>query len=171
MIATERGAQDMGSRGSEDDKFRPPGHLIERPMNSGDATGAPTPGKRHDREVAYRAWVHLTKHDPNEMLPDWVLEYLRSVAGRLVESLGENGGLSPAAAHAAINMVGEGWPDHPAEKVHMIMRRWMESEGMGRKAAAVRYIEEHMGDDKNVPHSFVINKYKKGRKVEQSGEG
>lgn len=161
----------MAGRGSEDDKFRPPGHLVEKPMSSGDATGAPTPGKRHDREVAYRAWVHLTLHEPNEMLPDWVSEYLRGVAVRLLESPGENGGLSPTAAHAAINMVGERWPDHPAEKVHMIMRRWMEDEGMSRKAAAVRYIEEHMGDDKHVPHTFVINKFKKGGKAEQNGDG
>lgn len=164
----------MASGGSEGDKFRPPGHLVERPMNSGDATGAPTYKKgdtrRYDREVAYQAWLYLAEHEASEVLPDWVSEYLRGVSRRLLDGLGQKGGLSPAAAHAAINMIGEKWPDHSEERVYMILRRWMEDEGMSRKAAAVRYIEEHMCNDKEVPHTFVINKYKKGRKAENNGE-
>ena len=163
----------MGSRGSEDDKFRHPGHLVEKPMRSGDATGAPTYEKedtrRYERELAYRAWLYLAEHEPKDLLPDWVAEYLREVSRRLLGSLGAKGALSAAAAHAAINMVGEQWPDHHEEKVHMIMRRWMEDDGMTRKAAAVRYIEEYMGGDKQVSHEFAVNKYKKGQKAAKNG--
>lgn len=159
----------MGKQESEDNKFRLLGHLVERPMDSADATGAPSPGKRYNRELVYRAWIYLADHNPNDRLPDWVAEYLQKVAKGIVDNLGPRGGLSPASAHVAIDLVGQQWPEHHPEKVFMIMQRWIDGGAdqppITRKAAAVRYIKEHMNNDENVKWKHVVHRFKEGKKA------
>lgn len=143
----------------------------EKPMDSGDAIGAPTE-KRYKRELAFRAWKHIARHDSAQALPNWIAEYLQDVATKILGDFGRSGGLSPASAHAALGLVGKQWPQHHPEIVYLIISRWMEPElgtGQavvdGRKAGAVLYIKEYMDDDPDVQVSTVIEWYKKGQKV------
>lgn len=142
----------------------------ERPMDGDDATGAPS-GKRYSREVAFRAWEYLERHDPAQPLPTWVSAYLRSVAGKVLGDLGPLGSLSPASAHAALGLAGEQWPKHHPESVFAIINAWLDPDGPGgalvdgRKAGAVRYIEAYMGNDPNVQVDTVIEWYRKGQKA------
>ncbi|WP_420586556.1 hypothetical protein [Ruegeria sp.] len=141
----------------------------ERPMDSGDATGAPPP-KRYKRELAFQAWQYLERHDPMVPLPHWIANYLRDVATAIIGDLGPRGSLSPASAHAALAIVGEQWPEHNPESVFAIINAWLDSDGPdgpkvdGRKAGAVRYIKKYMGNDPNVQVATVIEWYRKGQK-------
>lgn len=178
----------MGQQGREPNKLTPQELVAfekelgdvqpERPMDSDDSTGAPTgrndkgvPSRRYTREVAFRAWEYLERHDPAQPLPTWVSAYLSSVAGKILADLGPRGSLSPASAHAALGIVGEQWPDHHPESVYAIISAWIDPDRpggplvSGRKAGAVRYIEEYMGDDPNVSPEAVIEWYRKGQKA------
>ena len=150
----------------------------ERPVDSDDATGAPTGrddkgvlSRRYTREAAFRAWEYLKRHDPAQPLPNWVSAYLRDVAAKILADLGPRGSLSPASAHAALGIVGEQWPDHHPESVYTIISAWIDADRpggplvSGRKAGAVRYIEEFMGNDPNVQVDTVIEWYRKGQKA------
>ena len=162
--------QELAAFEKEIGEFQP-----EKPMSSDEATGAPS-GKRHSREVAFRAWEFLERHDPAQPLPTWVSAYLRSVAGKLLADLGPRGSLSPASAHAALGIVGEQWPDHHPESVYAIISAWIDPDRpggplvSGRKAGAVRYIEEYMGDDPHVSPETVIEWYRKGQKARKCSE-
>lgn len=123
----------MGQQGREPNEFEP--HELEdfepeKPMSNGDATGAPTPG-RYDRELAFRAWEYLAKHEAARPLPTWVVDYLRDVARKMLGDLGPLGGLSPASAHAALGLVGEQWPKHHPESVFAIIRAWIDPDRTG----------------------------------------
>ncbi len=175
----------MGQQGREPNKLTPQERAViekelgdfkpERPMDSHDATGAPS-GKRYSREVAFRAWEYLERHDPAEPLPTWVSAYLRGVAGKVLGDLGPLGSLSPASAHAALGLVGEQWPKHHPESVFAIINAWLDPDCPGgplvdgRKAGAVRYIEEYMGNDPNVQVDTVIEWYRKGQKAHKRQE-
>lgn len=178
----ETDSADTGPRGREPNEFKPQdfdGLPMERPMDSGDAWGAPPPPdptKRHqrsryDRELALRAWEYLAQHDPDRPLPDWVAAYLREVATTITSELGPRGSLSPASAHAALGIVGEQWPEHHPESVYAIIEAWRDPDRPGgplvdgRKAGAVRYIEQYMRKDRNVDVKTVIEWYRKGQKL------
>ncbi len=170
----------MGGQGREPNKLTPQESVAfqkeledfqpEKPMDSDDATGAPS-GKRYSREVAFRAWEYLERHDPAKPLPTWVSAYLRDVAGRVLTDLGPLGSLSPASAHAAIGMVGEQWPSHHPDSVYSIISAWIDPDRpggplvSGRKAGAVRYIEKYMKNDPNARVDTVIEWYRKGQKA------
>lgn len=174
----------MGRRGREPNELTPQErHELEdfqpeRPMDSDDATGAP-PGrkadrslsKRYARELAFQAWEYLGRHDPAKPLPTWVADYLREVGGKIIRDLGPLGSLSPASAHAALGIVGEQWPKHHPESVYAIIEAWRDPERPGgplvdgRKAGAVRYIEEYMNNDTSVDPATVIEWYRKGQKL------
>ena len=107
-------------------------------------------------------------HSATQPLPSWVAEYLQGVAAKILGDLGPHGSLSPASAHAALRLVGEQWPQHHPESVYSIIRAWIDAGRVdGRKAGAVRYIEEYMGNDRNVPPKKVIEWYRKGQKAER----
>lgn len=177
----------MGRQGREPNKLTPQERATfekeledfqpEMPMDSDDATGAPTGrddkgvlSRRYTREAAFRAWEYLERHDPAQPLPNWVSAYLRDVAGKIFADLGPRGSLSPASAHAALGIVGEQWPDHHPESVYAIISAWIDPDRpggplvSGRKAGAVRYIEEFMGNDPNVQVDTVIEWCRKGQK-------
>tara|TARA_R110002124_G_scaffold167131_10_gene334505 strand:+ start:351 stop:968 length:618 start_codon:yes stop_codon:yes gene_type:complete len=171
----KNGTADTESQGREPNEFEPrefDGLRPERPLDSGDATGAPTP-KRYKRELAFQAWQYLERHDPNAPLPKWVADYLRDVATMITGDIGPRGSLSPASAHAALGIVGEQWPEHHPESVFVIINAWLDPDSPGgptvdwRKAGAVRYIEEYMGNDPNVPVDKVIEWYRKGQKAQK----
>lgn len=163
----------MGRQGREPNEFEP--HELEdfepeRPMSSSEATGAPTPD-RYNRELAFRAWEYLGGHDAARPLPTWVADYLREVAAKIQDDLGPRGGLSPASAHAALGLVGEQWPEHHPESVFAIIDAWIDPDRPGgplvngRKAGAVRYIEQYMDGDRDVSPETVIEWYRKGQKA------
>ncbi|WP_201150521.1 hypothetical protein [Rhodovulum sulfidophilum] len=177
----------MGRQGREPNKLTPQERAAfekeledfqpEMPMDSDDATGAPTGrnnkgvlSRRYKREVAFRAWEYLERHDPAQPLPTWVSAYLRDVAGKILADLGPLGSLPPASAHAALGLVGEQWSKHHPESVYAIISAWIDPDQpggpvvSGRKAGAVRYIEEYMGNDPNIQVKTVIEWYRKGQK-------
>lgn len=173
---------DTEAQGREPNEFEPlefDGLPMERPMDSEDAWGAPTPpdlGKPHQRsrygrELALRAWEYLAQHDPDRPLPEWVAAYLRKVATSITSELGPRGSLSPATAHAALGIVGEQWPEHHPESVYAIISAWIDQDRpggplvSGRKAGAVRYIEEYMEGAREVHVDSVIEWYRKGQKA------
>lgn len=146
-----------------DPKFH--GAYIDKPMNDGDATGAPT-AKRYKRELAHKAWKYLQTHNATSPLPDWVDEYLKGVATSILGDLGPQGGLSPPSAHAALGLVGQQWPEHHPDKVFMVINNWrQQNPKLSRKAGAVRYIEEHLSNDPNVKHETVVEWYRQGQKT------
>ncbi len=155
----------------------------ERPMDSEDATGAPIGrsdkgvlSRRYAREEAFLAWEYLESHDPAQPLPTWVSAYLRDVAGKVLGDLGPLGSLSPSSAHAALGLVGEQWPKHHPESVYAIISAWIDPIRpggplvSGRKAGAVRYIEEYMDGDRDVQVDKVIEWYRKGQKARKKSE-
>ena len=164
----------MTRQGSETNKFEH--HIFdgvhpEKPMGDGDSTGAPTK-KRYDRELAFRAWKQIAKHDSAQPLPNWIADYLQEVATKLLGDLGPLGGLSPASAHAALGLVGEQWPRHHPESVYHIIQCWLQPTLKthkavvdGRKAGAVLYIKEYMDNDPDAQVSTVIEWYKKGQRA------
>lgn len=173
---------DTEAQGREPNEFEPldfDGLPMERPMDSGDMSGAATPPDpknphkraRYQREVALKAWEYLEHHNPDRPLPDWVAAYLRKVATSITSELGPRGSLSPASAHAALGVVGEQWPEHHPESVYAIISAWIDPDRPGgplvngRKAGAVRYIEEYMNGDRDVQLDTVIEWYRKGQKA------
>ncbi len=65
----------------------------------------------------------------------------------------------------------EQWPEHHPESVFAIINAWVDPDRPGgplvdgRKAGAVRYIVEYMGNDPNVLVDTVIEWYRKGQKA------
>jgi hypothetical protein len=174
----DTGSRDTERQGREPNELKPLLDEIaaaqpEPPMDSDDATGAPPgidkngrPSKRYKREMAFKAWTYIARHDPALPLPHWVAEYLTSVAPKIVNELGPRGSLSPASAHSALGLVGVQWPEHHPNSVYSIINAWVEN-GLvdGRKAGAVKYIEEYMGNDREVPPDRVIEWYRNGQKA------
>lgn len=163
----------MGRQGREPNEFEPnelEDFEPEKPMSSDDAIGAPTQD-RYNRELAFRAWEYLARHKSSRPLPSWVADYLRDVAGKVLADLGPRGSLSPASAHAALGLVGEKWPKHHPESVYAIINAWIDPDRpggplvSGRKAGAVRYIDEYMDGGRNVSPETVIEWYRKGQKA------
>lgn len=128
---------------------------------------------RYDRELAFQALRYLANHNAAKPLPTWVADYLRGVAAKLIDDLGPLGSLSPASAHAALGIVGEQWPRHHPEAVYAVIQSWIDPDRPGgplvngRKAGAVRYIKDYMGDDPNVSPERVIEWYRKGQKAQK----
>jgi hypothetical protein len=169
---------DTGPQGRRPNTLTPQdfdGLPMERPMDSGDTWGAPPDPKkpnqrsRYDRELAVRAWDYLAQHDADRPLPSWVTDYLRKVAVAIKADIGPRGSLSPASAHAALRIVGEQWPEHHPESVYAIIQGWIDASVVnGRKAGAVRYIEEHMDGDRSVLVETVVEWYRKGQKLRKA---
>ena len=141
----------------------------ERPMSADEAFGAPPP-EHYRRELARRAWEYIEHHhDRSEPLPDWVMDYLQSVARRIRENLGTKGGLSREAAHLAIGIDGKTWPKHSPEAVYLTIKDWRDRKRddkdwvSGPEAGATKYVLEVL-KDKTVPNSRVIDWYKRGKR-------
>ena len=135
----------------------------ECPLSADDAFGAPS-GKHYQRELARRAWEYINHLDRSRPLPDWVADYLQTVARHILENLGPQGGLSREDADFAIGINGKAWPERTPEAVYLTIQEWRdEGKVSGPKEGATHYVEEVI-KDATVPHSRVIDWYKRGKR-------
>ena len=135
----------------------------DRPLSADDAFGAPS-GKHYQRELARRAWEYINHLDRSRPLPDWVADYLQTVARRIQKNLGVQGGLSRKAAHLAIGIDGKAWPRHTPEAVYLTIQDWRDKgEVSGPEEGATRYVREVLKDE-TVLNSRVIDLYKRGKR-------
>lgn len=170
MPSKERELGDLGPRLGELAKEG----AIEPPMSEDDATGG-IPGYRHRREVAKWTWQYMQEYGSHHRpLPPAIVNYLKSVADIINQSLGPSGGLKQKDAWRAIGIDGKAWPKHSPISVYIAMQQWIDDAAWpditGPKAAAVRYIEERMNDDPNALPDSVIRLYKEGKRLWLSEE-
>lgn len=142
--------------------------FMEPPLSAEDAYGAPPAGKKHDREIARRAWEAISVYSAagERCLPSWVMSYLGQVALRIHDSLGPEGGLSRDAAQDALGLVGKAWPSATPEAVCLTIQGWIDAgKADGVKEGALKFLrEENPGNTKAADLEYVIWQYREGRR-------
>ncbi len=89
---------------------------------------------------------------------------MQTVARRIQEKLGVQGGLNRKAAHRAIGIDGKGWPRRTPEAVYLTIQDWRDKgEVSGPEEGATRYVREVLKDE-TVLNSRVIDWYKRGKR-------
>lgn len=141
----------------------------EEPLSSNDMTGG-IPPDRFRRHIALSAWQYILEYGSSvEPLPDWVVDYLKSVASRITENLGPKGALSREGASSALGIDGKAWPEHSAIVVYLAMQEWIDDDDCpeitGPKSAAAKYICERMSENRNARSSTLIRLYKEGKRI------
>jgi hypothetical protein len=141
----------------------------EPPLSEQEATGG-IPAHRYRREVARWVWKYIFEYESfREPLPSEVIKYLKSVATMIERNLGPNGSLSQKGAWGAIGIDGKSWSEHSPILVYLAMQNWIDGEFWpkikGPKAAAVRYIDERMGGDREALPETIIRQYKEGKRL------
>ena len=141
----------------------------ERPVSSDDMTGG-VPPERFRRHLALSAWQFISDYgSAKEPLPDWVLDYLKTVASQIGDSLSPKGALSREDASSVLGIDGKAWPEHSPVVVYLAMQEWIDGDNWpavtGPKSAATRYIEERMSGDRNALTSTLVRLYKEGKRI------
>ena len=172
---------DMGGEGREPANL-PPDWVdelakygaAEKPLSSHDMTGG-VPPERFRRHLALTAWKYIADYgSPKEPLPDWVVRYLKTVAGYIGSNLSPKGALSREDASSALGIDGKAWPEHSPIAVYLAMQGWIDGEAWpdvtGPKVAAARYIKERMAGDRDALPATLIRLYKEGKRLWLSDE-
>lgn len=141
----------------------------ERPLSSDDMTGG-VPPERFRRHLALSAGKYISEYgSAKESLPDWVVDYLKSVASHISDSLSPKGALSREDASFALGIDGKAWPEHSPVVVYLAIQEWIEGETWpdvtGPKSAAARYIEKRMSGDRNALPATLIRLFKEGKRI------
>lgn len=141
----------------------------EGPMSSNDMTGG-VPPERYQRHLALSAWKYIADYgSAKEPLPDWVVGYLKTVAGYIGSNLSPKGALSREDATPALGIDGKAWPEHSPIVVYLAMQEWIDGKAWpdvtGPKVAAARDIQQRMAGDRDERTSTLIRLYKEGKRL------
>lgn len=141
----------------------------EKPLSSEDMTGG-VPPERFRRHLALKAWSYISEYgSAKEPLPDWVIDYLKSVASHISENLSKKGALHREHASSALGIDGKAWPKHPPIDVYLAMQEWIDGDAWpdvtGPEGAAVLYIQERMSGDRSTRPATIVRLFKEGKRL------